>query len=102
MKKLYLVKIQYGNAAYMHIAVNTDGLKPVYVYYCGRDTGRRYKNIGSASRYLEKTAADWQKNNKYRLPIHRFFRPAADIPVYGSNLKDVEYFKNMLREGKKS
>lgn len=101
MKKLYLVKIQYGNAACMQIAVNTDGLKPVYVYYCGLDTGRRYKNIGSAARYLEKTAANWQENNKYRLPIHRFYRPAADIPVHGSNSEDVEHFKNILKGGKK-
>ena len=57
--KKYLVKIDSTHGATMHIGINSDNVKPVFVYYCGRDTGRRYVNIGSAARVLEKIAAQW-------------------------------------------
>ena len=39
--KKYLVKIDSTHGATVHIGINSDNVKPVFVYYCGRDTGRR-------------------------------------------------------------
>lgn len=79
MKKQYLTAIRYRNAATMHIAINTDSTRPVYVYYCGRDTGKRYVNVGSAARYLEKIAASWGAGT-----VKTYAAPAG-IPIYGSD-----------------
>lgn len=96
-KKMFLAKIQFGSAAYMNIAINTDGKKPVYVYYCGRGTGKRYINIGSASRYLEKIAAAWEKNNRYNLQIRKVYTAAENIPVYGSDKYNIDSYKRGLK-----
>ena len=76
MKK-YLIKIDSRCGATMHIGLNSDNVKPVFVYYCGRDTGKRYVNIGSAARYLEKIAEMWSGETV------KTYDTAAAIPVHG-------------------
>lgn len=75
--KKYLVKIDSMHGATVHIGINSDNVKPVFVYYCGRDTGRRYVNIGSAARVLEKIAAQWGGDTV------KTYDTAAVIPVHG-------------------
>lgn len=75
--KKYLVKIDSTHGATVHIGINSDNAKPVFVYYCGRDTGRRYVNIGSAARVLEKIAAQWGGDTV------KTYDTAAAIPVHG-------------------
>ena len=76
MKK-YLIKIDSRCGATMHIGLNSDNVKPVFIYYCGRDTGKRYVNIGSAARYLEKIAESWSGATV------KTYDTAAAIPVHG-------------------
>lgn len=75
--KKYLVKIDSTHGATVHIGINSDNVKPVFVYYCGRDTGRRYVNIGNAARVLEKIAAQWGGDTV------KTYGTAAVIPVHG-------------------
>ena len=75
--KKYLVKIDSTHGATVHIGINSDNSKPVFVYYCGRDTGRRYVNIGSAARVLEKIAGQWGGDTV------KTYDTAAAIPVHG-------------------
>ena len=75
--KKYLVKIDSTHGATLHIGINSDNVKPVFVYYCGRDTGRRYVNIGSAARVLEKIAAQWGGDTV------KTYDTAAAIPIHG-------------------
>lgn len=77
--KKYLVKIDSTHGATVHIGINSDNVKPVFVYYCGRDTGRRYVNIGSAARVLEKIAVQWGGDTV------KTYDTAAAIPVHGSS-----------------
>jgi len=91
MQKTYLTKIQYLKAATMHIGANTDTPdKPFRVYYCGRDTGRRYAKIGNASRYLEKIAMQWDDTSKR---CTRSYTKASEIPVTGSNEWNNDLFR---------
>ena len=75
--KKYLVRIDSTHGATVHIGINSDNVKPVFVYYCGRDTGRHYVNIGSAARVLEKIAAQWGGDTV------KTYDTAAGIPVHG-------------------
>ena len=75
--KKYLVKIDSTHGATVHIGINSDNVKPVFVYYCGRDTGRRYVNIGNAAKVLEKIAAQWGGDTV------KTYDTAAAIPVHG-------------------
>ena len=77
MKKLYCIAIDSKHGAVMNIGIQTDSTTPVYIYYNGRDTGKRYKNIGSAARYLEKVLKMWGPD-----AIPEYSRIDA-IPVYG-------------------
>lgn len=79
MKKLYCIAIDSKHGAVMNIGIQTDSTTPVYIYYNGRDTGKRYKNIGSAARYLEKIAQQWGSD---AVPE---YEPISEIPVYGSS-----------------
>lgn len=89
MKK-YLIKIDSRCGATMHIGLNSDNVKPVFVYYCGRDTGKRYVNIGSAARYLEKIAGQWGAGT-----VKTYAAPAG-IPVYGSDPDNIAAARRQL------
>ena len=92
MNKTYLTKIQYLNSATMHIGAYTDTPnKPFRVYYCGRDTGKRYEKIGNAARYLEKIAEQWDKQ---RPGTKRTYTTASEIPVTGSSEWNKAIFRN--------
>lgn len=78
--KKYLVKIDSTHGATVHIGFNSDNVKPVFVYYCGRDTGRRYVNIGSAARQLERIAALWGSDTV------KTYDTAESIPVHGVSI----------------
>ena len=80
MLKKYLVKIDSTHGATVTIGLCSDNTQPVYVYYCGRDTGRRYINIGSAARYLEKIATIWGSETI------KTYGTAETIPVHGCSM----------------
>ena len=61
--KNYLYKITSDNGATAEIVIDSDNLKPVFIYYCGSDSGVRYERIGNAARCLEKLAANWEAHN---------------------------------------
>lgn len=85
--KKYLVKIDSTHGATVHIGINSDNVKPVFVYYCGRDTGRRYVNIGSAARVLEKIAAQWGGDTV------KTYGTAAVVPVHGCSAWNNELLR---------
>lgn len=87
MKKEYLLKIDSTHGATVEIVAQTDSTKPIYVYYCGRDTGKRYVNIGAASRHLEKIAAMWGNETI------KEYRSIDTIPVLGCS----DWNKNLFR-----
>ena len=86
--KKYLVKIDSTHGATVHIGINSDNVKPVFIYYCGRDTGRRYVNIGSAARVLEKIAAQWGGDTV------KTYGTAADIPIHGCSAWNNELLRS--------
>ena len=88
MLKKYLVKIDSTHGATVAIALNSDYVKPVFVYYCGRDTGRRYVNIGSAARQLEKIAAQWGGDTV------KTYATAETLPVYGRDTWNAAFIKS--------
>jgi len=81
--KQYLVKINSGRGAIMNIVINTDSNKPVYIYYCGMDTGARYSRIGNAARELEKIAAAWGSGTI------KTYGTIPAIPVKGCNVNPL-------------
>lgn len=86
MKK-YLLKIDSTHGATVYFEINSDSTKPIYIKYCGRDTGRRYCKIGSAARYLEKIAAQWGPETV------KTYGTAEKIPVTGCS----EWNKALIR-----
>lgn len=91
MNKTYLTKIQYLNAATMHIGAYTDTPnKPFRIYYCGRDTGKRYERIGNAARYLERIAEQWDQHEP---KCKRCYTDISDIPVSGSDEWNNDLFR---------
>lgn len=89
MKK-YLLSINSGVGAEMHIAAQTDSTKPIVVYYCGRDTGKRYVSIGAAANYLKKVLAVWKANTD---TTRAEYGTADEIPVFGCSEWNKELFK---------
>ncbi len=87
MKKEYLLKVRHENGATLSIIAQTDNLtRPIYVYYCGQDTGNHYKRIGDAARHIREIAKNW--------PGASFFYASADkIPVHGCSDWNRELFK---------
>lgn len=76
MKK-YLLKIDSTHGATLAIRFNSDSTRPVFIDYCGRDTGARYINIGNAARYLETIAAQWGPETV------KTYGTAEKIPITG-------------------
>ncbi len=59
-KKTYLIGIKSGSTA-AHIGYYADTPDRNYrIYYCGSDTGERFKYIGYAAKHLMKLAEQWE------------------------------------------
>lgn len=81
-EKEYLIRIESGVGADLTIIANSDwGGRPFGVYYCGRDTGKRYSRIGDAVRYLKRVRAQWNANGCPAMK--QYFGGVRHIPVHG-------------------
>lgn len=87
MKKTYLIKIDSTHGATLAIRFNSDSTRPVFIDYCGRDTGARYVSLGAAARYLEKIAAQWGPETI------KYYDTARKIPITGCS----EWNKALIR-----
>ena len=82
MKKYLIALKSKDGRTSIHIGANTDNLKPIFIYFNLSDSGERYINIGNASRWLKKLAAECAKNG---IEYEEVYGTANDIPVYGSS-----------------
>lgn len=85
--KQYLLSIKSGCGANMNIIAQTDSTKPIYIYYCGHDTGKRYISVGAAARYLEKIADQWGNQTI------KEYGTTEKIPVFGYSEWNKQLFK---------
>lgn len=85
--KQYLLSIEHENGAKMNIAAQTDSTKPIFIYYCGQDTGKRYISVGAAARYIEKTAAEWGNKTK------KEYGTVKEVPVFGCSEWNKQLFR---------
>lgn len=99
MKK-YLIAISTDKGGRIALGLNSDSLKPVFIYHFTSDTGARYERIGNASRYLEKLARILEANG---CTVSRTFGTASAVPVCGCSawnnaLIRHQYFKEPFPE----
>lgn len=87
MKK-YLIKIDSTHGATLAIRFNSDSARPVFIDYCGRDTGARYVSLGAAARYLEKIAAQWGPETV------KTYGTAEQLHYYGTDEQNTELLKD--------
>ena len=85
--KNYLIKIDSTHGATLSIRFNSESTRPIFIDYCGRDTGARYVSLGAAARYLEKIAAQWGPETIKNYNI------ARKIPIDGCS----EWNKALIR-----
>lgn len=86
--KNYLLKIDSTHGATVYFEINSDSTKPIYIKYCGRDTGRRYCKIGNAARYLEKIAAQWGPETVKK------YGTAEQLHYYGTDEQSTDLLKD--------